>query len=61
MKLLVFVPLLLLCTTSCENTIVAEYDTVKAKKMILINEDGKEFLLKVDKEGVLQVEESPVD
>ena len=44
-----------------ENTIVTEYDTVKAKKIILINEDGKEFLLTVDKEGVLQVEKSVVD
>jgi len=34
---------------------------VKAKKMILMNEDGKEFLLTVDKEGVLQVEESVID
>jgi len=29
--------------------------------MILMNEDGKEFLLTVDKEGVLQVEESVID
>ena len=61
MKLLAFVTLLLLCFTSCENTIVTEYDTVKAKKMILINEDGKEFLLTVDKKGVLQIKEFVVD
>lgn len=45
----------LLLVTSCENTIVSEYDTVKAKKIILMDEDGKEHEVTVDKNGQLVV------
>lgn len=44
---------LLALSTSCENTITSEYDTVKAKKLILIDEDGKEHEVRIDKSGQL--------
>lgn len=47
--------LLIILTSSCENTITSEYDTVKAKKLILIDEDGKEHEVSVDKSGQLVV------
>lgn len=46
---------LLVLSTSCENTITSEYDTVKAKKLILIDEDGKEHEVTVNQEGELVV------
>lgn len=46
---------LLTLATSCENTIVSEYDTVKTKKLILVDEAGKEHEVTVDKKGQLVV------
>jgi len=37
---------------SCESSVKADYDTIKTKKMILIGEDGKEYLLKVVNDSV---------
>lgn len=46
------VPLLLL--SSCgESTIVAEYHSVKTKKLILTGKDGKDYLILVDEKGNL--------
>lgn len=32
---------------SCESSVKADFNTVKTKNLILIGEDGKEYLLKV--------------
>lgn len=32
---------------SCESSVKADFDTIKTKNLILIGEDGKEYLLKV--------------
>ncbi len=37
---------------SCESSVKADYDTIKAKKVILMDEDGKEFLLTVKKDSI---------
>jgi hypothetical protein len=44
---LVFVTLLF----SCESSIKADFDTIKAKKVILISDDGKEYELQVKKDS----------
>lgn len=43
---------LILCTItllllSCDSSVKADFDTIKAKKVILIGEDNKEYLLQV--------------
>jgi hypothetical protein len=44
-KIILFVLTLLLL--SCDSTVKAEYNTIKAKKVILIGDDGKEYLLTI--------------
>jgi hypothetical protein len=49
---------ILLSFTSCgDSTITSEYDTVKAKKIILQGEDGKDYEITVDKEGQVKARE----
>jgi hypothetical protein len=39
---------------SCgDSSITSEYDTVKAKKIILTGDDGKEYEITINKKGVL--------
>lgn len=44
----------LLCVACGESTIDSEYRTVKTRKLILENEDGKSYEIHVDKKGNLQ-------
>lgn len=55
----IFVALVVIASlASCGNsTITSEYDTVKAKKIILEGEDGKEYEIMVDKEGEVKARE----
>lgn len=49
--------------SSCENNIKADFDTVKAKNIILINGDGKEYKLKIirDPAGIDRLEIEPLE
>lgn len=51
----IFLFLFLISTLfSCgDSTITSEYDTVKAKKIILTGEDGKEYEITINKKGTL--------
>jgi hypothetical protein len=49
---------ILLSFTSCgDSTITSEYDTVKAKKIILQGEDGEDYEITVDREGEVKAKE----
>ncbi len=53
-----FALVILLSFTSCgDSTITSEYDTVKAKKIILEGEDGKDYEITVDREGEVKAKE----
>jgi hypothetical protein len=53
---------ILIFLLSCESSVKADYDTIRAKKVILIGEDGKEYLLTVKKDStgnpILGIEEN---
>lgn len=55
----IIIAFLLFCSlTSCDDsTITSEYDTVKAKKIILEGEDGKEYEITVDRDGEMKTKE----
>lgn len=55
----IIIAFLLFCSlTSCgDSTITSEYDTVKAKKIILEGEDGKEYEITVDRNGEVKTKE----
>lgn len=42
----------LLILQSCESSVVVDYDTVKAKKVILKSNDGNEYLLSVINDSI---------
>jgi hypothetical protein len=48
--LLVF--MLSLWLISCESTVKADYDTLKTKKLILVDDDKNEYLLSVKKDSL---------
>lgn len=53
-----FTLVILLSLTSCgDSTITSEYDTVKAKKIILEGEDGKDYEIMVDNKGEVKARE----
>jgi hypothetical protein len=56
---LLFLLSFICCTlTACgDSTITSEYDTVKAKKIILEGEDGKEYEITVDRDGEVKTKE----
>lgn len=49
-KILLFAVTLTLL--SCESSVKADFDTIKAKKVILISDDGNEYLLKIKKDSM---------
>lgn len=52
---LLFLSLICSVLTACgESTITSEYNTVKAKKIILQGEDGKDYEITVDRKGELK-------
>lgn len=57
-KLLSIVPFIIFLA-SCDSSVKAEFDTIKTKKIILIGEDGKDYLLQVKNDstgkGVLDI------
>ena len=56
---IVFVFLLFSSLSSCgDSTITSEYDTVKAKKIILEGDNGKEYEITVDRDGEVKVVEN---
>lgn len=57
-KLLFLLSFVCSVLTSCDDsTITSEYDTVKAKKIILEGEDGKEYEITVDRNGEMKTKE----
>lgn len=57
-KLLFLLSFVCSVLTSCgDSTITSEYDTVKAKKIILEGEDGKEYEITVDRDGEMKTKE----
>lgn len=47
MKNYICILIVVLGFLSCESSVKADFNTVKTKNLILIGEDGKEYLLKV--------------
>jgi hypothetical protein len=58
--ILAVIPLLFL---SCESSIKADFDTIRAKKVILLSDEGKEFRLKIikDPSGIERLDIEPVN
>ncbi len=50
MKFLFFA--IALTLLSCESSVKADFDTIKAKKVILVGDDGNEYLLKIKKDSM---------
>lgn len=51
-----------LSISSCENNIIAEFETVKSRNIILVSNEGKEYRLKIIKDpaGTDKLEIEPV-
>lgn len=49
--------------SSCENSIHAEFETVKSRNIILVSNEGKEYRIKINKdpEGTDRLEIEPVN
>lgn len=49
--------------SSCESSIKADFDTIRAKKVILLSDEGKEFRLKIikDPSGIERLDIEPVN
>ncbi len=51
MKIKLFLFVIVLLLVSCDSSVKADFDTIEAKKVILIGDDDKEYELKVKKDS----------
>ena len=53
MRIILFLFLITTLFSCGDSTITSEYDTVKAKKIILTGDDGKDYEITINKKGKL--------